>query len=255
MSAPDQKIELIAHRGESAEAPENTMAAFRLAYERRADAIELDVHLTKDGELLVCHDPNTERTTGTPLVIRESLLRELRSLDAGAWKGPRWAGEKLPTLGEVVATIPRRTRCFIEVKVGPEAVPELEKIVRQAGTRAEQLVIMSFEAATVAEAKRRMPEIRTYLPASFRRDEATQRWTPTAKNLIDQARTIGAEAIDVDYEGPVDRSFVEQVKKAGLAVYVWTVDDVVTARKLIQAGVDGITTNKAGWMREQLDAD
>src|SRR5438477_1876233 len=94
-------VEIVAHRGESADAPENTLAAFRLAWERHDDAIELDVHLTADGQLIVCHDPDTRRTTGVKKVIKETPLAELRELDAGRWKGPQWAGEKLPTLDEV----------------------------------------------------------------------------------------------------------------------------------------------------------
>jgi glycerophosphoryl diester phosphodiesterase len=254
-SANNQNLVLIAHRGESADAPENTMAAFRLAYARHADAIELDVHLTKDDELLVCHDPDTERTTGTLAVIRESLLQDLRTLDAGAWKGPQWAGEKLPTLSEVLTTLPDGARCFIEIKVGPEAVPALERIVNQFGGKPEQLVIMSFEAATVAESKRRMPHITAYLLSSFERDKAVLAWTPTAQSLIDQTKSIRADGIGLHHEGPVNRSFVYHIKSAGLAVYVWTVDDVALARRLIQAGVDGITTNRAGWLREQLAED
>ncbi len=254
-SVHNRKVKLIAHRGESADAPENTMAAFRLAYARHADAIELDVHLTKDDELLVCHDPDTERTTGTCMMIRESLVEELRALDAGVWKGPQWAGEKLPTLAEVVTTLPSEMRCFIEVKVGPEAIPALEKIVRQFSTKADQLVIMSFVPETVAEAKRRMPHITAYLLSSFEHDKVVLAWTPTAQNLIDQTKAIGADGIGLHHEGPVNRSFVYHLKTAGLAIYIWTVDDAALARRLIQTGVDGITTNRAGWMREQLEAE
>src|SRR3954454_21771589 len=106
--------EIVAHRGESADAPENTLAAFRLAWERNVPAIELDVHLTRDGALIVSHDANTLRTTATPKAIKESTLEELRSLDAGRWKGERWAGERMPTLAEALQTIPEGARCFIE---------------------------------------------------------------------------------------------------------------------------------------------
>src|SRR3954447_22836048 len=88
--ASGKEVELIAHRGESADAPENTMAAFRLAWGRKDPAIELDVHLTGDGKLVVGHDADTKRTTGKKLLIKESTLEELRALDAGRWKGPDW---------------------------------------------------------------------------------------------------------------------------------------------------------------------
>src|SRR4051812_25828579 len=142
-------VEIVAHRGESFDAPENALAAFRLAWERHDDAIELDVHLTSDGQLIVCHDPDTKRTTGVRKVIKDTPLAELRTLDAGRWKGPQWAGEKLPTLDEVLATIPAKGRCFVEIKVGPEAVPAVAKAVKASGKRPEQLVIISFKAPTV----------------------------------------------------------------------------------------------------------
>src|SRR3954471_10535808 len=140
--ATSTPVEFISHRGESADAPENTLAAFKLAWERKVGAIELDVHLARDGTLVVCHDPDTKRTTGVPRRIKDSHWDELKGLDAGRWKGPAWAGEKLPTLGEALATIPDGARCFIEVKVGPEAVPALVEAVRASGKKPEQLAVI-----------------------------------------------------------------------------------------------------------------
>jgi len=245
-------IEIIAHRGESADAPENTLAAFRLAWERNVAAIELDVHLTKDGELILCHDPDTKRTTGVKQVIVESTLDELRALDAGQWKDPRWAGEKLPTLEESLATIPDAGRCFIEIKVGPEAVPALVQAVRASGKRPEQLVIISFQAATIAEAKRQLPELQAYFLSNFKEDEQTGELTPKVDDLIETAQAIGANGLDLSFKGPIDAEFVNRVKSAGLKMYVFTIDDPAVARSMIAAGVDGITTNRAAWLREQL---
>ena len=249
---PDRKVEFVAHRGESTDAPENTMAAFRLAFERGDRAIELDVHLTRDEELLVCHDPDTLRTTGTKQIIRESCLQDLSALDAGSWKDRRWAGEKLPSLDRVLAELPAEVRCFIEIKVGPEAVPALEKLVRRHDSKDAQLVIISFEASTIAEVKRRLPYLEAHLLAWFEHDKQTLTWSPTAQHLIDYAWSIGANGLGLDHVGPVDHSFVQQAKLSGLALYAWTVDDLDRARQLIESGVDGITTNRAAWMREQL---
>ena len=245
-------MELIAHRGESADAPENTLAAFRLAWDRQVSAIELDVHLTRDGEAIVCHDPDTQRTTGTLRMIKDTPLSDLRALDAGTWKGPAWAGEKLPTLAEVLATIPNHGRCYIEIKVGQEAVPAVAEAIRASGKRSEQLAIMSFNASTVAAARRRLPDVPAYFLAEFEQDQATGDWAPTADVLIAQARAVRADGLHVSHEGPLDRAFVRTVKAAGLALYVWTVDDAIVARRIVELGVDGITTNKAAWMKEQL---
>ncbi len=246
--------EVIAHRGESFDAPENTLAAFQLAWERKVKAIELDVHLTQDGRLIISHDKDTKRTTGREIAIKDSTLDNLRVLDAGLWKGERWAGEKMPTLEEVLATIPHGARCLIEIKVGPEAVPAVAKAVNESGKRPDQLAIISFKAETIAEAKRQLPKIETYFLSGFKQDKATGLWSPSVDELIQQAKSVDADGLDLSYEGPVDREFVQRVKKAGLKFYVWTVDDPEIARKYAAWGADGITTNRASWLAPQLPA-
>lgn len=250
--AADPGVEIIAHRGESADAPENTLAAFRLAWERKVAAIEFDVHQAKDGTLVVCHDADTKRTTGVKKVIRSSTWDELKDLDAGRWKGKQFAGEKLPTLGQALATVPTGGRCYVEIKVGPEAVPAVSKTIEDSKLAPEQLVIISFQADTVAESKRRMPKIRAYFLSSFKRDMLTRRWKPSVDDLIAQAQRIGADGLDVSYEGPLDADFARRVKEAGLGFYVWTVDDRADAERMVKLGVAAITTNKAAWMKEAL---
>jgi glycerophosphoryl diester phosphodiesterase len=245
-------VAVVAHRGESADAPENTLAAFRLAWERNVSAIELDVHLTRDGRAVVSHDADTKRTTGVEKVIVESTLAELRALDAGRWKGERWAGERLPTLEDALATIPAGGRCFVEIKVGPEAVPAVRTAIRESGRKPGQFVIISFNLETVAEAKRQLPEIEAYYLASFRQDERTGAWTPSIDELIARARAARLDGLNLAFRGPVDSAAVRRIKAAGLGIYVWTVDDADVARRMAAAGVDGITTNRAAWLRAEL---
>jgi glycerophosphoryl diester phosphodiesterase len=242
--------ELIAHRGESADAPENTMAAFRLAWERKVPAIELDVHLTKDGRLAVCHDFDTKRCAGVACKIRESLWDELKDLDVGRKFAAKYTGEKLPLLDDALATVPDGARCFIEIKCGPEAIPALTKVVADCGKRPEQLAVISFNADAVAEAKRQLPQLKAYYLSSFK--NSGTRWTPTAEQLIKQAKEINADGLDLAYRGPLDEAFVRRVRDAKLELYVWTVNDPDVARDLVKLGVDGITTDKAAWLREEL---
>jgi glycerophosphoryl diester phosphodiesterase len=244
--------ETIAHRGESADAPENTLAAFRLAWERKVPAIELDVHLTRDDRLIVIHDADTKRTTGESLTIKDSTLAELRKLDAGRWKDECWAGEKLPTLEEALATIPDRGRCFIELKVGPEAVPALVKCVRDSGKRPEQLAVIAFNAKTIAEAKRRLPEIDAFGLSKFKQDKATGAWSPTVEELIAQAKSINADGLNLLHQGPLDRESVRRIHSAGLKLFVWTIDDLEIARRFADMGVDGITTNRGQFLNQRL---
>lgn len=250
--AADRPVQIIAHRGESADAPENTMAAFRLAWERKVDGFELDVHLTRDGKLAVCHDADTERTAGVKRFIRRTASQKLRELDVGGWKDERFAGERMPLLDEVLPQIPSGMRCFIEVKVGPEAVPALVQAVRSCGKPAEQLVVISFKPATVAEAKKQLPELKAYYLSSFKKNKETGVLTPTVDALIAEAKQIGADGINVSHEGPIDAEFVRRAREAGLEFYVWTVDDEAIAQRLVSLGVDGITTNKAAWLRDVL---
>ncbi len=106
----------ISHRGESADAPENTMAAFRLAWERGTDGIECDVHRTADGEVVVIHDGDTGRVAGTKLPVARSSAEELRKLDVGSFRGRQFAGEKLPLFSELLTAMPGKGLVYIELK-------------------------------------------------------------------------------------------------------------------------------------------
>lgn len=247
-----KSVEFVSHRGESADAPENTMPAFNLAWERGVKAIELDVHLSRDGVLVVAHDHDMKRVAGSDLKIKESTWDELKGLDVGRWKDPKYVGTTPPRLEEALATIPEGARCFIEVKVGPEAIPALVKAVRSSGKKPEQMCVISFNAGTVAEAKKQLPELKAYYLASFKRDEKSGDFKPTLDELIAKAKELKADGLDLAHNGPIDRAFVDRVKAEGLAMLVWTVDDPAIARRLIEAGVEGVTTNKGRWLPDQL---
>ena len=147
-------VDIVAHRGASHDAPENTLAAHTLAWAQGADLVETDVHLTRDGELIVCHDTTTQRTTGQPGVIVQLTLAELRALDAGTWKDPRFRGERLPTLDEQLTRIPAGKRMLVELKVGPEVVPALARSLARCGVTPATVTLISFNAATLREIRR-----------------------------------------------------------------------------------------------------
>ena len=244
--------EIVAHRGESADAPENTMAAFRLAWERKVPAVELDVHLSKDGKLVVIHDKDTQRTAGVKKVIKDSTWDELKDIDVGAWKDPKFKGEKLCILEDALATIPEGARCFIEIKVGAEATPALVKAVKSSGKSNKQLCVISFQADAVEAAKKALPDIPAYYLAGFKQDKETKKWTPSIEEVIETAKKIKADGVDISYKGPIDKTLVKKVRDAGLGLYFWTVDEEAPARKLVDLGADGITTNKGQWLGEVL---
>ncbi|MHA3771258.1 glycerophosphodiester phosphodiesterase [Verrucomicrobiota bacterium sgz303538] len=246
-----QAVEIIAHRGASYDAPENTVASFKLGWEQKADADELDIYLSKDGQIVVMHDGTTKRTAGVDKKIVEQDLAELRALDAGKWKGDQWAGEKIPTLAEALETMPAGKRFFIEIKCKSEILPELKRVLEASKKSTEQLVIIGFDYATMLQAKQAFPKIPVYWLASPTADKKTGK-VPTVDELIEKAKAAKVDGLNLNFNFPIDAAFTAKVKSAGLGLYVWTVDDADVAAKLVAAGVDGITTNRPAWLREQL---
>ena len=116
-------IKIIAHRGASHLAPENTLASVELAWRLGADAVEVDVRLTRDGRIVAIHDPTTDRTAGIHLEVAATHSSHLRRLDVGRYKHPRFAGERIPYLEEVLQTVPPGRQLFVEIKCGPQILP------------------------------------------------------------------------------------------------------------------------------------
>ncbi len=150
---------IVAHRGASHEAPENTLAAFRLAWVRGADAVEGDFYLTSDGKIVCIHDKTTKRVAPDQpeLTVAKSTLEQLRQMDVGHWKDAKFAGEQIPTLEEVLAIVPQRKRIFVEIKCGPEIVPELRKQLAASGLTNEQIVIIAFDRTVTQACRQSMP--------------------------------------------------------------------------------------------------
>ena len=244
-------VEIIAHRGASHDAPENTLAAFNLAWKQKADAVELDIWLTKDGKIVCLHDGNTKRIAGRDNKVADQTLAELHVLDAGKWKSRQWVGEKIPTLDEALATIPDGQRLFIEIKCGPEVLTELERVIKESGKKPQQLAIIAFSFTVASLAKARFPAIEVSWLYDWKKDKDTgEKFTPD--QLITKTRAAELDGLDVRFKGPIDAAFVRKVRSAGLKLYVWTVDKPATAKQLAATGVDGITTNRPEWLRQKL---
>jgi glycerophosphoryl diester phosphodiesterase len=248
---PCAATEIIAHRGYSAKAPENTVAAFNLAWESGADACELDLYLTKDAQIAVIHDKDTKRTTGVAKVVAESTLEELMQLDAGSWKDPKWKDEKIPALQACLATLPMgNKRFYLEIKCGPEVVPALARTLGPWKARASQLAVISFNAESAAATKKALPWMKVYLLASGKDKEKKPRTDVTP--FIEQAKKDGLDGLDLGQDWPWTEAFVKQIRDAGLGVLVWTVNDPAKAKELAAMGVEGITTDDPVLIREAL---
>jgi len=244
------RMEIIAHRGASHLAPENTVAAAELAWRKRADAVEVDVHLSQDGQLVVIHDGSTKRTGGVELKVVDTPAARLRELDVGSFKDEAFAGERIPLLEEIIATVPDNRRLFVEIKCGPEAASPLENVIEASGKR-EQIVIIGFDFETVKAAKRLMPDIPTYWLVGTKKDKETEAWIPHDPKLADKVASSRLDGLNVHWAG-VTEEFAARVRALGMPLYIWTVDDAAEARRLAKLGVAGITTNRPGWLRHQL---
>lgn len=254
-SMPGAEPMIIAHRGASHDAPENTLAAFRLAIEQGADGFETDFHLSSDDELACIHDPDTERVAGVRHVVKETPLTELRKLDVGAWKDPKFRGERLPTFAQALDAVPEGKLIYIELKTGPEIVKPMLEGLDASSLKPEQTIVIAFDAETIAEVERLRPELKTYWLVRYKQDDAG-RWGPTAEEVISTLKRIKTDGLDTQAElKVVDQSFVDKLRAAGpFDFQVWTVDDPKVARFYKDLGATGITTNRPGWLRRQLNA-
>ena len=245
--------EIIAHRGASADAPENTVSALRLGYAQGAHGGEVDVHLTKDGHVVVIHDPDLRRVAGADARVADLTLTELRQFDVGRFG--RWAGrgfsENVPTLDEILALVPAGKKLFVEVKTGTELLPALDAALRRSTLSPQQTSIITFDYAVASAVKGRLRQHLVYWLHEFLRD----RPNPAIDDLIRAAEQAGLDGLDLDHEFPLDAAAIRRVHDAGLAIYVWTLDDAIKARRLARDGIDGITTNRpgemSGWLNER----
>jgi glycerophosphoryl diester phosphodiesterase len=246
-------VEIIAHRGASHDAPENTVSAFRLGWEQQADGVDLDIYLSKDGQVVVMHDKTTKRTAGLDKKLVAQNLEELRRLDAGSWKSPAFAGEKIPTLDEAIATMPadENRRLVIEIKCGPEVLPALKTTLERSGKPVKQFLIIGFSHDTMKAAKQALPQYEMYWLSEFKAVNGTK---PTIEELIRDAKAIGVEGLNLKGKELLGTDYIQKVKAAGLKCYTWTVDSPVDAKQLAVNGIDGITTNRPLWLRQQLAA-
>lgn len=235
-------VEIVAHRGASFLAPENTLAAVNLAWDQDADAVEVDVHLSKDRRIVAIHDTCTRRTAGTRFQIAQTRSSQLRLLNVGH----KSAHERIPFLEEILTTVPQGRRLFIEIKCGAEIVPILHRTLEREN-RTSQTTVIGFDIETLARCKQTMPMVPTYYLRK------TRLGVPYRRSIIKQVQAEGLDGLSLHWQG-LTTSFAKAVKESGLDLYTWTVDDVQDAKRLASMGIDGVTTNRPGWLRTHLRA-
>ncbi len=244
---------IVAHRGASHDAPENTLASFRLAWRRGADAIEGDFYLSSDGKIVCIHDKSTKRTAGRDLRVADTTFAELKRLDVGAWKDKKWKGERIPTLGEVFTTVPAGKKILIEVKCGPEIARPLKRAIKESSLNPDQIRVIAFDRNVIASVKREMPRIKAYWLTGYKEDKKTGRWRPPRDEILKTLERINADGLDTHANFEVlDPAFVRELRSRGLEFHAWTVNDVKKAVRLMQLGIDSITTDRPEFLRKGL---
>lgn len=243
---------IIAHRGASYDAPENTLAAINLAWNQGIPAVEIDIRQTKDKQIVVFHDANTRRITGLNKKVSQLTLKELKRLDAGLRKGARWANEPIPTLEEVLSSMPEGVKLIIELKDGKEMLLPLQGLLKQCKTAIGEFELISFNHPLLAQAKKMLPECK--MLALFNLDYywLGRFFSPSTEKIIRHTKHMGLEGIDVWAGHRLNQDFMDKLKAAKLLVYTWTVNDPVQAKSLLDMGVDGITTDRPQWIRQQM---
>jgi len=227
------KVLNIAHRGASALEPENTLKAFKKALELNADMVEIDVRLSKNGHVVVIHDPTVNRTTNGEGYVKEMTLEELKRLDAGK-------GERIPTLQEVIEMIKGKIKLLIDVKDPPPIEKKIVRIIED-NDMAEDTIIIAYSFPNHTEVKKVKelnPKIKT--AALFN----------TLPINLQLALNLHADILHIGNYRYATRELIEEAHKRGLSVIVGTTDDPEELRKLIKMGVDGITTNNPAILDE-----
>ena len=238
---------LIAHRGESVDAPENTLPAYKTAVERDF-GFECDIYLSMDGRVFTFHDKNLKRTTGGANTNRcvDATWAELEKVDVGnwgKWKGSKFAGTRPALLEEVLELARDGRQIYIEVKTGPEIVPHVKKVFEgQTNATPSNVLFITFNRKTCKALKKTLPKYKTLWLVS------PKKGTPLAKPeaVVAKLKELGVDGIDCRYRGSVvTKEYVKAIRDAGFEFHVWTVDDLPTAVEAFKRGAQTVTTNCA----------
>jgi glycerophosphoryl diester phosphodiesterase len=222
-------IAIIAHRGSSAVAPENTLAAFRLAAEQHTDLVELDVQESSDGQVLVAHDADLMKVSGNPARIWQTNAATLRAIDIGSYRDPRYAAERVPSLAEVLAVCKGRCKVLVELKSYGHDQHLEERVVQivEAAGMADQCEFMSMDHDMARKIKQLRPSWRVGFLV--------------AKGMGDLTELNG-DFLAVE-ASMASRRFIRRAHRAGQDVYIWTVNDAAWMLRGLTLGVDGLITD------------
>jgi glycerophosphoryl diester phosphodiesterase len=239
---------IIAHRGESYDAPENTHASINLAWKRDADAVEIDVQLTKDERIVTIHDKSTLRTGGKLRRVSSNTYDNLLLVDVGKFKAKKWKDERIPLLGDVLDNVPENKIILIEIKSNIRIVKPLKNLILQKDIDPKQIKFIGFDINTMKLIKKTLPEFESYWIIEGKQYKSKSALNSATK----KCKAAGLDGLDVQARKYLNSEVIQFVKNNGLNIYTWTVDDPIRAKQLYMDGIDGITTNRASWLKKKL---
>lgn len=236
-STSEPRVAVIAHRGYSGVAPENTLSSFRRAVAVGANYVELDARASADGTLYVMHDKTLDRTTNAKAVLGKAKVpfgqwhdADIEKLDAGSWFGEKFTGERVPTLAAALDVIQAKSRTLLEHKDG--SAEAYARLLREKGLIGK-LIVQSFDWDFLAALHKLEP--RQPLAALGEKQMDTKKWT--------KLQTTGARTIAWNYPD-LSAALVERLHQGGYKVYAWTPDKPEEWDRMIEYGVEGIITNQ-----------
>jgi len=232
-------FEVVAHRGFSAVAPENTLVAIRKAIEAGATGCEFDVYAAKDGPVVLMHDATVNRTTDGNGKVTELTVAELGRLDAGSWKDQRYAGESVPTLKEALKTL-KGSGCQAVIEIKMEGISKrVVEAVRAAGML-DQSAVIAFSPTVVKQVRALEPRLPcAWLSGEKLKGSPIQR----AAWIASRAKQCNTDMVDLNYN-MLSAEVLAELKKRGLIVWTWTVNDPVIMEGLMRWGIQSITTDR-----------
>ena len=250
---------IIAHRGASGEAPENTMDAFKLAWELGADGIEGDFHLTRDGHIVAIHDKDTNKVTKgrNKLNVKKSSLKELQVLDVGSWKNEKYSKARIPTLEDVIDSLPEGKKFFIEIKCGTEIMKPLINVidlkVKERPNLKTNICFISFDKDVIKSCRTQWPDIEANYLESYKKIKGISKWAPNENEVFRLLKLSLASGIGTQANKEVlNPKFIKRLRLNQLSFHCWTINDVETARHFRDLGVDSITTDFPKRIRDGL---
>ncbi|MCA9800974.1 MAG: glycerophosphodiester phosphodiesterase [Cyanobacteria bacterium HKST-UBA02] len=236
--------QVIAHRGGKKWAPENTLSAFKKSVDAGVDAIELDIHRCKSGELVVIHDETLDRTTDGKGLVKDRTYEELKSFSAGKWYASEFTGDRVPLLKDVLALVDGKCRIFIEVKNAPVEYPGIEDdLIKMLADykHEDKICVISFDHGFLKKFHEKAPQYSVaFLDVAI------------VSDIGSYARSIGASGWNPGF-GEIRKDAVDRAHAVGLKVNPWTVNEPDQWESATSMGVDGIITDDPAGLRDFLD--